>query len=230
MDTSKLYFETHTISDVLGFILITPPSTASRTAHEIFSYFPFDTYDYKNGKVFYKKQGVTHAHTPYLFEGHEKYKLILTTRNPYAQYSSRFMGFYSSMNQVQSSLNFKDHFTDFIFTITSDIKNKLKDTFNPELCWGDIDKEITYKIRVENISEDYKNIPFIKESELNLSGKLDEILNRKIGNRIDSSQPIVRKFPSDWREYWSDESAENFYSLFHRNFERWGYDKDSWKK
>jgi hypothetical protein len=230
MEQKNGYYATHCISMSLGYMLMTPPHTASRTAHEIFSHFPFATFHLKNNKIYYAKNSVTHAHTPFLFEGHEDYKLILTTRNPYAQHASNFLGFLNNLESVRSNMDYREHFSDYIFEDISHRKNFEVGSFDTVLCWGDVDKEITHQIRVENILEDYRKIPFIKNSDLNLSGELEKILNKKIGNRIESSKPIIKRFPTDWKEFWSEETADFFYSVHHKVFELWGYDKDSWKK
>jgi hypothetical protein len=220
----------HTISEVLGYLLITPPETGSRTSYWIFKHFPFAQYGLKNSKIYYKSAEISHSHNPYLFEGHEKYKLIMTVKNPYSKWVSRYKKDIMFRTSIPSTYNFQKGLLEFIYeqyyTLLS-IKNSEESSFQSK--FATIDKEITHRISTENILEDYRAIPFIRDSELNKSGELEKILSKPIGHHLDLRKHKIQFPYDDWRYYYTDESAELIYSLISEEFEKFGYDKDSWK-
>lgn len=214
------------LSESLGYMLILPPATGSRQAIEIFKNFPFGTFYLSKGKLIYRNPGVTHTHNPYLFPGHEKYKAIMTCKNPYSKWASRFRLHLAGQRMIKSSFDIKKVFyntvMDQFYSNCSSITKDLGAQFFT------IEKEISYRIRTENILEDYRSIPFIGGSDFDKSGKLEELLNKNVGKF--EKRDFKIEFPEDWRDLFNQEIADLIYNLFESHFKYHGYEKDSWKK
>lgn len=215
------------ISEVLGYMLILPPATGTRNAVEVFKHFPFATFYIRRGKLVYSKDGVSHAHNPDLFMGHEKYKAIMTCKNPYSRWVSRFKLEFVRKNNFKSKFNFQELFYENLLDqfYVLDLPNNLRDT---EFKFFRIQKEISHKIRTENILEDYRSIPFIGGSEFDKSGQLEEILNQKTGKFRSDEYKVP--YPEDWKDFYTQETADMVYKLLEAEFKLNGYHKDSWKK
>ena len=218
----------HNISDDLGYILILPPSTGSKTAIKIFKNFPFSTYELKNNQIRFVKEGVTHVHNPFLFDGHEKYGLIMTCRNPYSRWVSSFKRNLINMRFIKSSIDLKEQFHEFILNNVFSQEN-FKEHMQVELEFSKIAKKVDYFLRIENLLEDYKSIPFIEESEFFRNGHLEKVLSTPIGHHMSDSSLMLNLF-DDWQDYYSEESANVLYRILETEFIFYGYDKSSWKK
>lgn len=228
MGNRKDLFNTINISETLGYMLVLPPSTASRTAIQVFNYFPFATYFVSDNKVIYSCDGATHGHTHMLFEGHENYKLIMTCKNPYSKWVSRYRLHMINKPTIKSNFDIQNSFFEHVLDqiYAWNIGYNLSQT---ELKFSSIKKEVSHFIRTENILEDYRNIPFIGGSDFDKSGKLEEVLNKPLGKFPKETMKICNFF-DDWRDYYTSESADLVYNLFKQDFEFYGYGRDSWKK
>lgn len=228
MKVKKDIFSVINLSEVLGYMFILPPSTATRSAIEVLKNYPFGSYFVHENKLIYLNDGPTHSHCNKLFDGHEKYKLIMTCKNPYSKWVSRYRLDMINEKQVKSSFDIKNSFYEHVLdqVYVYDLKNILKGT---ELKFSRMDKNVSHFIRTENILEDYRSIPFIGGSELDKSGKLEEILNNPVG-KFPKKAKISWKLPEDWRDYYTQETADLVFGLFKQDFEFYGYDRNSWKK
>lgn len=210
------------ISDELGYILIMPPSTGSRTAIEVFKYFPFSTYEVNNRKIKFLKNGPTHVHNPFLFDGHEKYKLIMTCRNPYTTWVSRFKRNVLTSNSIRSNFNIKKEFSNFIMDLifhSEDFKENLKIERN----FIRIEKEVTYFLRLENLFDDYLSLPFMDSIFLE-KDKLKSILSNSIG-KMNTGEISKMYLSDDWKDYYDESTSNLVYGFFEKEFSFYGYNK-----
>lgn len=178
--------------------------TGTTLVKKILKNFGFHSYNVYNGVVDFSNPFDFHVHSPCLFKNHMDFKFIATIRNPYTTLFSE----YSSDKSISIS-GFKEFLEGKFVNF-----NKTDGFFSPWERYPD------YTIRVENISEDYLKIPFIKNSELNTSGKLKSIIE---------SKPNKNRFNYFWKDYYDKQSADLVYYNTSRYFDMFGYDKNSWK-
>lgn len=198
--------EKYIYSKTFDFYLVLPMKTGSVTASWIFTYFDFFTY---TRKIFdnYEYDDIL---TPYLAMVHSYYlppeeknpKIIVTSRNPYDRMLSRFL-FTWGKNELPSVDDFEMHIINSI------------ETSNPLYIMPDYISP-TYTIRLENLLDDYKKIPFIANSKLISSGIIEEMTNKKINeNRI----------KVDREQYLTRRNKELIYDFMRNQFELFGYKK-----
>lgn len=204
MDKIKRY----NISEKYKSFLWTPPKTGSHHAVWILDNFDFHhleiTPDEKNIQKCIQK--TKHSHQIALFEGHEKYKLICTARHPLKRIFSAFI--YIS-NKTKSNYLSKESFIKFFVT----------EFYGGNSAWfeGLFFNERTpdYFLRTENLFEDYLNIPFVKDSDLVKSGKLEEMCKEK----KNSFEIIDLKIT----EYFTDDMIDCVYKKYKIYFDLLGY-------
>jgi len=192
-----------------------PPKTASTRAADIFKKFGFITI----GEIDMNIIGpLGHNHDMKLFDGSDDYQLICTTRNPYARMVSTFKHStkYSLEEPKQRFLSFLKRF--FYRKDADWLLTNGKVNFNEPL-----DKRIPdYYIRLEYMYEDYLKIPFVKNTDIYLSGELKSMCEIKLNENIENKTP--------WRDLYDEESADMVYYNFSKYFELLGYDRNSYKK
>jgi hypothetical protein len=192
------------ISEKNNCFLWLPVKTASTHAAHVLTNFEFSHMrcDYYRRIIQSKTNNLHHHHGLYLFDGHEKYKLIVTVRNPY----SRIVSMYEWINTNKEIIQpFEVFLSDFK-------KNPVQPIFEKRIP--------DYPLRQENLYGDYLKIPFVRDSELNESGGLKELCEKKLNKGVD------RKSVKD---YYDQETANIVYVNYKEYFDLFGYDKDSWK-
>ena len=220
-------------SEVNKCFTITYPHTGSRLMMKVLDNFSFDSYELKNNKLIYKKSGSQHNHTFDLFEGHEDYKLMISCRNPYDIFVSKFRFYLGGLRVMKSTFNLKSEFLEFIEEFIFEVEERTWFKSSHLLKSEKILlRPIDYKIKLETLEESYSKVPFIAESEFTKSGLLLEVLNKKIGDHKELRlvKPWVPHLPKDFRDYYTQETADLVYSNFKELFLFMDYDKDSWKK
>lgn len=189
------------ISDQNKAFFWSPPKTASNLASMIFDNYHFYAYDIiKKEKV---SERVKFFHSNSFFENHEKYDFILTVRNPYNQFISKFGYDKCSYEKLTELLENE-------FLVSSHNFNTMKNL---------IIRKPDYIIRVEEIENDYLKIPFIKDSEFHLSGGLKKLIDSKPNQYNDIKNSKILK----------QDLADLIYFNNLPIFEICGYERDSWK-
>lgn len=223
---------------------ITFPHTGSRSFIRVLDYFDFDTYELKNNKLVYKKQGSQHNHTFDLFQGHENYKMMISSRNPYELFVSKFRFYLGGTGVMKSTFDLKNEFLnfleEFLVEIDSSVWFKKSELMKIEEL---LKRPIDYRIRLEDLNESYSKIPFINNDEFNQNGttihnfksqfsSLDSLIDTKIGDHKELRliKPWVSHLPSDFKEFYNEKIANLIYENFSILFLFMDYDKDSWKK
>lgn len=220
-------------SEVNKCFTITYPHTGSRLMMNILDNFNFDTYELKNNKLIYRKSGSQHNHTFDLFEGHENYKLMISCRNPYDIFVSKFRFWLGGVRVMKSTFNLKSEFLEFIEEFIFEVEERT--WFKPSHLLKSekiLTRPIDYRIKLENLEESYLNVPFISESEFAKNGSLHKELKNKIGDhkKLKLVKPWVPHLPEDFRDYFTQEIADLIYNNFTELFVFMDYHKDSWKK
>lgn len=180
--------------------------TGTSLASNIFSDFGFDSFDIKEQELIPRSSGITQFHNCCLFKGHEEYSLVVTVRNPYSR-------FFSDFRHNRMDIPTEEQFRTYLEYEVYKKKN--------QNCYGFLEREPDYPVRLENLFEDYSSIPFLKNSELYTSGKLLEMCGKKVNQN---------KKPLNWRDFYTKNLADMVYYSCQNYFEIFGYEKDSWKK
>ena len=184
----------------------TPPKTASNLAQKVFENFDFNFVDFSKKDPLTLFNGFFHNHTIHLFDGHEGYNFILTTRNPYSQKISYILMKNPKPKSIMYELEFDNrHLKKYDSYLLNNLRKRKPD----------------YVIRQENIYEDLIKIPFIVESKLFREDKLKEIVQNK---------PNKNETEYNWKDYINKDVADLIYYSNSLYFDMFGYDKDSWKK
>jgi hypothetical protein len=204
----------------------TPILSGSKTITRVLSHFQFNTYELKDSEITLKSSGPSHIHSHYqdLFKGHEDYKILMSAINPYKFFSSSFEDIvYHNKELISSNITILDRFNDFIF-----------DSFYPLSSYPqysyvkNISRPIDYIIKIETIEKDILSIPWIANSHINSIGGITKILNDKSVNK--HTLPLTKfGLPEDWRNLYTEKTANIVYNNYSRYFEVCGYSKDSWK-
>lgn len=194
-----------------------PPRTGSTRAWKIFekmgfrykvfndSTKSFENYDYK-----------FHNHFHQLFEGHENYKLITLLRNPYSRLVSQFR--VTSVNFKGDSVDEEryerfEHFLQNVF---------YNDELDDNICWWyRPTREADYFIRQESNYSGFCSLPFIKETEVYKTGELVDLCATPLHTLKGDEVP--------WTKFYNQNSADIVYFNTAHYFEKYGYDKNSWK-
>jgi hypothetical protein len=194
------------ISEKNNCFLWLPVKTASTHAAHIFTYFDFSHVrcDYYRRIIESKSESLHHNHSVNLFDGHEKYKLIVTVRNPY----SKTVSTYEYMNRGLS----EEKIQPFDVFVDDFRKRPIEPPFEK--------RKPDYPLRQENLYGDYLKIPFVRDSKLNQSGVLEELCQKKMNTGL-YTKPV--------KDYYNQETANIVYTNYKEYFDLFGYDKDSWK-
>lgn len=188
------------------------PRTGSMLFAKVFQDSGFQCYSYKNnvGEIYQKK--LFHHHHFYIFPEINNFDLILTVRNPY----SLLVSFFYMNNEVKEIKNIKSEFKEFLEREV--YSNPRIDNILNNLNYV----EVKYPLRLENLVEDYCNLPIIGESSYFKSNSLVDLINSKY-NKSDSN---LTKLPIS--EFYNSSSADLVFYTFSNYFNIFGYDKNSW--
>jgi hypothetical protein len=175
--------------------------TGTTLARKVFKNIGFHSYFIYDNIVDFSKIHDMHAHSAFLFNGHENFTFIATIRNPYET-------IFSEYNPRRSN---KKHFISYI---EDRFQRRNLDPFFQS--WKRLPD---YQIRLENILESYLKIPFVRDSEFAKSGKLLKLIESKPNKRTDNVF---------WKDYFDKDIADLIYYNTIKYFEMFGYDKNSW--
>lgn len=199
-------FQNFIYSRTYDYYLILPMKTGTVNASWIFTYFDFYTYtrnfDSDGNFKEISNPAMSAVHSYYIPPENPNPKIIVTARNPYDKVLSKFL-FNWTRNEPPT-------YQDFLNNILNSIQHN-----NPMLIYP---PELipTYSIRLENMYEDYMKIPFVKDSNLNKSGILLEMCNKK----INEARIKVNK-----DDFLTQEAKDLIYNFLKNQFELFGYQK-----
>lgn len=196
-------WENYIYSKTFDFYLILPMKSGTITASWIFTYFDFQTYTRNlETNTEFANPAISTVHSFYLPPETNEPKIIMTIRNPYDRFLSRFL-FTWTKQEPPTPEDFDNH---VIISI---------EKLNPMYIIPE-DINPTYIIHLENLYEDYMKIPFVKESNLNKSGVLQEILQKKINEN---------RFKVEKEKFLTERNKELIYNFMKNQFELFGYEK-----
>jgi len=143
-------------------------------------------------------------HTTHIPEGKEGYDIIMTVRNPYFRYLSTW----SWQNNLYENKRVKKPTSQVVLKSLFHLSN-----------WGDLPDKVSYWVRTECIGEDLLKVPFIQNDYQ--KGKIDP-----------EAEFATNFYKSTYDPIWIEDLNENA-SLIYENqkwiFDKFGYDKDSYK-
>lgn len=197
------------ISEDVNTFLWLWDKTGTTHARKVLQYFNFHHFGFNGNQKVLLKNEIIQLHKCSLFPEHEKYKFFVTARNPYTRFASLF-----KFSTTDSSIFNKEEFRKFVeFTIQALDRTMECSLFKDRLP--------DYYVRVENLYEDYCKIPFIVESELKKSGKLENLCKKVVN---------PARFDYYWKDFYDKNVADTIYYATQNYFDFFGYDKNSWKK
>ena len=130
-----------------NYIVWLPEKTATNHAFELLKNYNICPHIFEEN-VLVKLPQTFYNHECHLFEGHEKYKLMTTARNPY----SWLVSYYLFSN---SEISYETFYDFVYYAIRNNSSKKFK--YNERIP--------DYFVRSENLVEDYSKIPFIRDSD-----------------------------------------------------------------
>lgn len=211
--------------------VLTPPKTGSRNITRILKFLDFNTYGWDDNKFIFINLGPRHNHTLKLMEDHLNHQVIITCRNPYAILASMFRLSMLPKKTIRSTFNIKDEFIEFLKEYL--FYNESDPWLIPSLK-NSIDqlkkRKIDHRIKLESFSENIMQIPFIKNYSQETIDQIEMLSKEKHGDYrdIQNHSNIENYFPSDFKLYYKQESAEIVYTTFKDKFIIMDYHKDSW--
>lgn len=208
-DTSNL-INIDTKDDYLVWLF---PRTGSKLFFTIFKDTDFQCFSYNENNLELIKNNLIHHHCFTMFPNINRYKLILTVRNPY----SLLAALYYMTSKVPKLENLKEVFGEFL-EITLYTNPNIK-----ELLYNLNHVEVNSFLRIENLLNDYNSLPIIGKSPIYKQKNLESLINSKV-NKSDS--PLANL---NFRDFYNQKNADMVYYLFSNYFNMFGYDKNSWK-
>lgn len=205
MNQTKDYKE-YNISEIHKSFLWSPPKTGSFHVTWVMNNFDFNYYLMTSNrkKIEQKNPETKHHHGRNLFEGHENYKLICTARHPIKRIFSAFV--FSNSGKKISDYSKKAFIKFFIKQFYGDRDFYLEGNFFFE-------RKPDYFLRVEDLYDDYLKIPFVRDSDLVKSGKLEEMCKEKKNSRYNESLDIQDYFTKDMIDAIYEKYEEYFLLL-----------------
>lgn len=211
-------------------LALTPPKTGSRNLTRILNYFRFYSYNLVNDTLIFEKNEPTHNHTMFLMENHQAHEIILTCRNPYDIFVTFFKLKVLGKNTIRSKYDIKKEFNEYIFEYVLYNKDDPWQESNHNQCVKKLlERKIDYRIKLENFKDSVLQIPFISNDNQKLE-QISKLCDEKFGDHTSLKEYEFAKtyFPSDFRLYYNQESADLVYQNFTNKFLIMDYHKDSW--
>jgi len=152
---------------------------------------------------------------------HEQYYCVSNIRNPY----SRLVSIYHIYCHHQ-----KREPNDFRNWVIKKLREEVEfpiQTLNYQInlskIYSSCNRFPDYLIRQEFLEEDIRNLWFIKE---NMSEELEIIIQDNIVNNGYLTEFGKR---NPWQEYYNNSLSNYVYNFLEKDFQLFGYDKNSWK-
>lgn len=206
------------INEELKFFVWFPPRTGSTNAWRIFEKLGFS---YKTLNTTTKKfepySNRFHNHYHQLFEGHENFQLVTLLRNPYSRLVSQFKVTSCPFKGDVVDGERYDRFEHFLQNVFYNDEKEDNMTW-----WYKPTREGDYHIRQESNYEDFCNLPFVKSTDLYKSGELKTLCETPIHTMKGDEVP--------WQEFYNQDRADIVYFNTANYFEKYKYDKNSWRK
>jgi len=189
------------VNEKYEFVWIAPERVGSRSTAKIFSFCGFMC----RGKQLSVANALTYTHNSEIPPKYKDYKIISSARNPY----SRTLSLYKNFVYPEVKITFKE----YVLGLTcgkpeENFKhgNSKYSTFiNPVL-----EKQPEYVIRLENIHEDIKKLPFI----------FNHLTEKQLGEMCEHGKEI-----EEWESHYDQEMKDLVYKHLKHQFDMWGYEK-----
>ena len=193
-------------SDNLKVFWFTPMRTASRSCHRLQEHVKFTG---------------LYSHNFFKTQSEKEYFFISNIRNPY----SRLVSIYHLYchNSKRKTNDFKDW---VIKKLREEVEfpiQTLDYQINLSSIYFEHKKFPDYFVRVENLEDDIRNLWFVKE---NMSDEVEKIIKETIVNNSYSKE-FRDRLP--WQEYYNNSLSNYVYNFLEKDFQLFGYDKNSWK-
>ena len=212
--------------------VLTPPKTGSRNLTRILKLFDFHSYGVDGDRFVYFHDQVSHNHTLSFMENHLDHKIMISCRNPYAIYVSMFRLKRVLDKKIRSTFNLQKEFHEFVLEyIFYDTNDPWKESFNNPYIKKLLGRKIDYRIKLENFKESIFQVPFISNSSQEMINEVGKLASERYGDHSELKMfdHARQFFPSDFKLYYNQESADLIYENFRSKFIIMDYERDSWK-
>lgn len=189
------------------------PRTGSKLFFNVMVNCGFKCYSYENTQRKLIREDLIHHHLFHIFPAMEEYKLIATARNPYSLMVSHYRMFQGSCEIEKLKSNFIDFLESVLYT----------NQWYIDYLYGLHYVEVSYKVRLEKLIEDYHKIPIITKSKHFQNQTLVKLINSKVNKSENKLSEL------DYRQFYNKNSADLVYYVFSKYFDIFEYDKNSWK-
>ena len=192
-------------SDNLKVFWFTPMRAATRSCEKVMHYLDFKdlSHEFLKNKL------------------HEQYYYVCNARNPY----SRLVSIYHLY--CYHSKREPNDFRDWVIKkLREEVEfpiQTLDYQINLSKIFSSYDRLPDYFVRQEFLEEDIRNLWFIKD---NMSEELEIIIQDNIVNNGYLTEFGKR---NPWQEYYNNSLSNYVYNFLEKDFQLFGYDKNSWK-
>jgi hypothetical protein len=188
-------------SESLKVFWFTPMRTASRSCNELLRHLDFTDFSHELDKNKIREQ----------------YYFVSNIRNPY----SRLVSIYHlyCYHRKKEPNDFRDWATK---QLGENVHYPIYQIFLSKI-FSSCNKLPDYFVRQEFLEEDIRNLWFIKDS---MSEHIEYIIqNTIVSNRYFKEFGKI----NPWQEYYDDSLSNYVYNFLEKDFQLFGYDKNSWK-
>ena len=189
------------VNENYGFIWIAPERVGSRSTAKIFTFCGFMC----RGKQLSFGNALNYTHNWEIPKKYKDYKIISSARNPYSRTLSLYKNFVYGYDDIT--------FREYVLGLTcgkpeenfKDGSSKYDTFVNPLF-----EKQPEYVIRLENIHEDIKKIPFI----------FNHLTEQQLEIMCDHGKEI-----EEWESHYDQEMKDLVYEHLKHQFDMWGYER-----
>jgi len=189
------------VNEKYKLVWIAPERVGSRSTCKIFTYCGFMC----RGKQLSFSNSLNYTHNSEIPTKYKDYGIICSARNPYSRTLSLYKNYIRDFDNIT--------FEQYIFGLTCgkpeenlvEGKSKYSTFINPVL-----EKQPEYVVKLENIHEDLKKLPFI----------FNHLTEKQLEEMCEHGKEI-----EEWESHYDQEMKDLVYNHLKHQFDMWGYER-----